>query len=324
MRSIKLPSWIERGLGFEPLPAPPHVFTAAPGGLVYAHFPLQDGGRRGLAAVRRASLPPDVFGSGPLGGGLGNVTAFEGAVEELLGTEPGSVDQASLVLPDEWIRLAFLEVQDLPSGRRARDEVLRWKLKRAVPVPVEDLRLSVIERPSRDEDPHRLLVGFARERLLAGMEDAFEARGIRIGRIVNSTEAVFSLLLGDRVESEPWSLVSVGSARYTLAFARGGDLALFRSKTFDAAADPGRIHATVLQDLRLTRGFILEQLGGETIREVVLVAPRAEREVWSSWIEEGFGVAPRILEGRDLPVEGSDLAVEEIAPLLGAVEQEVR
>ena len=108
----------------------------------------------------------------------------------------GPIEEASLVLPDTWLRLIFIELSELPRKAREREEILRWTLKRLVPFRVEDLRidpLAVTPFPAQEE-PLRLLVGFAIELLISQIEEAFDAAGVEIGRVVNATQATLAAL----------------------------------------------------------------------------------------------------------------------------------
>ena len=190
MRSTKSPSstrgnglaWWQKALGFEPVPAPPHVFGLDARSLRYGQFVRDRQGFR-LRGWREAALPPDAFHTGLLGGPLRDPAAFEalvgGLVRSIRGT-PGGLKEASLVLPDAWLRVTFSEITDVPRQAEARDEVLRWKLRRLVPFRVDELRVGAVEVEPLpvQEEPRRLLLGFGVEQLLAQIEDAFAAHGV--------------------------------------------------------------------------------------------------------------------------------------------------
>lgn len=295
--------------------------------LVYARFPRDEAGVRSVASLRREELAPDCFGPGSLGGGLRQPESVTEAVERLVAEESDEIQRASLVVPDEWLRLAFLEVDELPSGREARLEVLRWKLDRVVPVDAEALRLSPVADLGRDEErseDHRILVGFGREALMTALEDAFLRVGIEVGRIVNRTVASIPAIEEAEEESGLRAVVNVFRDSYALAFSRGEDPVLYRAKRFERGPEEDRTSDAILQDLRLTRAYLREQRGDELLREVRLVAGPEDRPRWSRWLEQGLGVAPRIVTSRDLPVRGLELSVEEAAPLVGVVLQEIR
>lgn len=362
MRSTKLPSWIESLLGLGPVAPPPHAFRVDATSVGYAGFERRDGGA-GLALVRSDGVPldPETFQEGLLGGPAREPAGIQGRVAELLGRLDGGVDEASLVLPDAWLRLAFTDVAELPSGAQAREDVLRWKLKRLVPFRVEELRLSSVEvEPLPDqppEEPHRLLLGFGVDALLTQLEEVFAANGVRVGGITNDSLALVAALAAGRADGGGdglHALALVGDDGYTLVFFRHGQPVLHRYKGFAGSLPQGARGDLVRRDLRLTVTFLEESFPGVAISRVVLATPRdsapaaasmaaegglgrgdagastagggAMDEAWLDWLSESLDCPARRLHRDDLPVAeaaGRGVDWQRLAPLVGAVSQEV-
>ncbi|HEX4966519.1 MAG TPA: hypothetical protein VF173_37265 [Thermoanaerobaculia bacterium] len=327
MRSTKSPSWIDRLLGFDPVPVPPHVFSLDGERLRYGQFVRDRHGFR-LRNFRQATLPKDPFQHGPLGGPLRDPAAFRELVAGLVKGVPGGIKEASLVLPDTWLRVTFSESSDLPKGGDALDEVLRWKLKRLVPFRVDDLRVSATEvapLPGQEE-PRRLLLGFAVEQLLTQVEEAFAAAGVRLGQVSN-----VSLSLLAATDPPPnggfAALMVVEEEGYTLVFSRGGEPVLHRYKGFAGALPEAARGSFVERDLRLTRNFLDEHYSGATLGPVLLLAPPESEPTWLDRLEEGLGTPAAPLDGRHLPpLRAEDSGVppwRDLAPMLGAARREV-
>ena len=327
MRSTKLPSWISQALGFDPVPPPPHVFSLDAERLRYGQFARDRHGFR-LRAYRETELPRDPFQHGPLGGPLRDPAAFRDLVAGMVKAIPGGVREASLVLPDAWLRVTFTESGDLPKEPAALDEVLRWKLRRLVPFRVDELRVDAAEVSPvpGQEEPRRLLLGFAIEQLLAQIEEAFAAVGVRIGKISCSSLSLLSAL-----QPAPGgafsALVLVGDEGYTLIFSRGGEPVLHRYKGFTGNLPDAARAGFVGRDLKLTRNFLDEHFPGATLGSVLLLSPPELEPAWLDRLEEGLGRPAAPVDGRHLP----PLRAEEpgvppwrsLAPMLGAARQEV-
>lgn len=318
-------------LGYDPVPAPPHAFSLDGRRLRYGQFVRDRQGFR-LRNWRQAPLPPDAFHAGLLGGPLRDPAAFTALVGGLVQGVTGIRD-ASLIVPDAWLRVSFSEITDVPKQAEPRDEVLRWKLRRLVPFRVDELRVSAaeVEPLPVQEEPRRLLLGFGVEQLLAQVEDAFAAHHIRIGRITSSSLALLSA-----VEIPPnggfSAVVQVEPEGYTLIFARGGEPVLHRYKPFTGGMPEGPQVAFVTRDLKLTRNFLHENFPGSTLDPVLLLAPPEEEQNWMERLREGLGEGAAIpsvipIDGRALPSLRSEDPVappwREIAPMLGAVRQEI-
>jgi len=324
---------IEKLLGFASVPVPPHVFALDGERLRYGQFVRDRHGFR-LRAFREAALPRDPFQHGPLGGPPRDPAAFKGLVAGLVKSIPGGVRDASLVLPDTWLRVNFSESGDLPKTADALDEVLRWKLRRLVPFRVDDLRVGATEvspLPGQQE-PRRLLLGFAAEPLLAQVEEAFSAAGVRLGQVTNTSLALLSALASSQTPAAGSfatfaALVLVGTEGYTLIFARGNEPVLHRCKAFTGSLPEGARTSFVARDLKLTRNFLDEHFPGSRLGPVLLLAPPELEPSWLDRLEQGLDTPAAPLDGRHLPpLRAEEAAVpawRDLAPMLGAARQEV-
>jgi hypothetical protein len=324
-------------LGYAPVPAPPHAFSLDARRLRYGQFVRDRHGFR-LRNWRQAAVPPDSFHGGLLGGPLRDPAAFTALVGGLV--QGAGVRDASLVVPDAWLRVSFSEITDVPRQAEARDEVLRWKLRRLVPFRVDELRVGAAEVAPLpvQEEPRRLLLGFGVEQLLAQVEDAFAAHHVRIGRITSSSLALLSAV--ELPATDGFSaVVQVEPEGYTLIFARGGEPMLHRYKPFTGGMPTPQDAAQVgfvTRDLKLTRNFLDENFPGSVLGSVLLLAPPEVEQDWMERLREGLGdstgtLSPTFsimpIDGRTLPSLRSEDPVappwREIAPMLGAVRQEV-
>jgi hypothetical protein len=320
-----------RLLGFDPVPAPPHVVLLDERRVRYGQF-LRDRQGFRFRSWREAALPRDAFQHGPLGGPLRDPAAFGQIVATLVQgiPNPGGVRDASLVVPDSWLRVTFTESGELPKAADARDEVLRWKLRRLVPFRVEELRLgaSEVSPLPNQEEPRRLLLGFAVDQLLTQIEDAFAAQGVHLGRITNTSLALLAALEQGDMGAAFTALVVVEDAGYTLVFARGGEPVLHRYKSFTGALPESARASFVARDLKLTRSFLDENFPGAGIGGLLVAAPPELEPLWIDRLAEGLGRPAAPLDGRHLPAvraeDGSAVPPwRELAPMLGAARQEV-
>jgi hypothetical protein len=309
-------------LGTVPPPVPPHVFEVDANALRYAAF-TRRGAQLELERWAEAALAAETFQPGPLGGPLRGRDSFERAFGEVLGRSEKQAIEASLVLPDRWLRLLFTELEpDL--GLRPTDEVLRFKLKRLVPFRVDELRLraSVVPSfPGREE--WRLLYAFGVEQLLRDLENAFAQQGVRIGQVASRTLYLVSLLR----ESERRSalLVNLEPDGYSLGYVADALPYVFRYRAAGMdLRDPAQA-AQVAQDLRILIGFIAEHLPQHGIEEALVCGTPEAAEPWVEMLSGRFEVPSRLLGATDLPaaLPRRDLPWHQVAPLVAAATREV-
>ena len=324
-------------MGFDPLPVPPHVFALDATRLRYGQFVRGGNGFR-FRSWRDAALPKDAFHSGLLGGPLRDPAAFQDLVGTMVRSLSGGrrggrggVRNASLVVPDAWLRVTFAESGELPRAAEPRDEVLRWKLRRLVPFRVDELRVGSAEvapLPGQSADePRRLALGFAVEQLLAQIEEAFAAHGVHLGQISNTSLSLLPALEGLR-ENELTALAVIEDGGYTLVFSLGTEPVLHRYKGLTGGQPADGQGGLVVRDLKLTRNFLDEHFPGVPLARVLLVSSPEREPLWVDLLGEGLGEAAVPLDGRHLPpLRAEDPVVppawRDLAPMLGAARREV-
>ncbi|MEM9290244.1 MAG: hypothetical protein AAGD01_01025 [Acidobacteriota bacterium] len=332
MRSIKLPSWIERLLGTAPVPPPPHVFVLGESRLTYAHC-AQQGRQVELSRYRSVLLEEPAVASGLLGGAVRQPQALTEAVQELCSSLPEPVSEASLVLPEEWFRVVFADVASLPTAAAERQQVLQWKLKRLVPFRVEDLRLSgtVLSSLPQQEEPVRVMIGFALDELLRGLEASFEEAGINLGWITGAS--LLSLDALRPVDDQALTaLALVQEGGYTLIFCRGEEPILHRFKAADSPLPEDARRRLVERDLKLSRNFLDERFPGAPFQRVLLAASAGLEGHWEEWLQETLEAPVELVgENHVLPVNtdfdrgapDAPTSWLEVLPILGIAQQEV-
>ncbi len=301
---------------------PPHVFGLTATALAYGRFARAAGGFE-FEAYGRSALPEGSFAPGPLGSQLHDPGALVAALEGLLREAGRRVSEASLVLPDAWLRVAFAELGALPRNGTQLDEMLRWKLKRLVPFRIEELRLAAVEVPALagQEEPRRALLCFGIEALLAQLEAAFDGRGVRLGQIVPASLAAAAAAHEVTGGPELSGLLVASQRGYALTFLQDGVPVLHRYRAIVGSGGGERL---VERDLRLTRTFLGERLPGREIARLLVLAPETALPAWTESLTLAFDRPVVPLRREQLPLRGAlpEVALDRFAPLLGAAIQE--
>ncbi|MEE8137578.1 MAG: hypothetical protein V3T81_01700 [Thermoanaerobaculia bacterium] len=305
---------------------PPHVFAVDREQLRYGRFVRSAQGFE-VEEYRVVGLPPDLLGGGPLGGAMRDPLLLRAPLRDLMAQISTPVKEASLVLPDAWLRLTFAESDELPRAAEQRQEILRWKLRRLVPFRVEDLRLDGLQvrRLAHQEQARRILLGFAIELLVRQLEEAFGAVGVHIGQISNQSLSLLEAVRDALRDVELGAVVLVSGEGYSLVFSLRSEPVLHRFKPVSPSLAEETSERLVVRDLRLTRGFLGEQIPGARLGRILLVCPGESASAWIGWLERAFELPAFAVGWEHLPVAGrpASAPLEEAAPLIGAARRMV-
>jgi hypothetical protein len=240
-------------------PIPPHAFLLADDSAAY--LLVRRDPRLELAEARRVPYPDGGIASSSFGTPVFARTAFENVVAEGRTASNSRLSRASVVIPDSWTRTVTLEFEGLPSGEGERREILAWRLKKLMAVRVEDLQISYQEIPSSDGQ-RRLLVATVPQATVSSLEDAFAAFGVRIGRIVPETVALFDgfdARLAAAAGGGDYLLVHRTSSSLVLVIARGGVPLLWRQRAAvpndEAVAEEARLCLSYYADKHAEGGL---------------------------------------------------------------------
>ena len=251
-----------------------------------------------LAATRTAAGQAFVHAFAPLAAGalvpgiaeanLRNPAAVADAVRSALDQVSPKKSDITLIVPDWSTRVFVLDFDSLPNRPAETISVLRFRLRKMVPLDVETAAVSYQVLPELESGTVRVLATVMPGTILAEYETAVRAAGYEPGAVMPSSLAA----LASVVSPEPALTVNLAANALTTSVIQGDDLLLFR--TVDLPTDNA---ARV----------------GEVQRSIAVAV---------AWFEDHLKVAPRQLYysgGVDVrefsrAIQDAGLSVEEIAP----------
>ncbi|HET7712580.1 MAG TPA: hypothetical protein VFL80_11670 [Thermoanaerobaculia bacterium] len=245
---------------------PPDILVLDAGSLLHARFGRGKSTPR-LVHAKSYRLPADTFSAAPVSPLLTNESGLAEALRRLR-VESGTWQRASLLLPDSWFRMNLVDLPSFNEHQQDALEVVRWSLKRTLPVPPEDLRVAY-EVITRTPTSVKLLVISALETTLAAVERVFTAANLDVVLI----EPLGLNLWNAVAVREPDSdrdrlLLYVRDDEFTTAVFRGSRPMFLRSRNL--AGDRSlqqeiRLSATYLRDTLGTDGYDACYLAGSAI-----------------------------------------------------------
>jgi type IV pilus assembly protein PilM len=208
----------------------------------------------------------------PTLGAADEVTAKVRALLETSGTKPG---RASLVLPDNIAKISLVHLPDRPASRKQLDEIIRFKLRRAVPFRLEEATLSyqVLPGEGRGVD---VLVILLRKFVIEQYETALANAGTRVGLVDVCTPNLLNLAR-DRIAQlgeggGDVALFNFASGYFTLVILRQGRIIFYRCKSIVRPDDNGSVDAgrTLEREIQNSLAYHQEKLGGEGLRATLV------------------------------------------------------
>ena len=233
-------------------------------------------------------------------------TLLEGCGSDLL--------EASMVLPDSWLRTVPIEAD---CSAEDDEDVLRWRLKKLVPFNVEALRVRAIEGPDGT-----VLLGFVVDRMVSDLEEAFAARGIRLGFIANRSLCIAAAL---QPRDELQGVLLLADDGYSLVVARPPETVLMRYKNLDPFDLDEGLQSLVRRDLVGTRSLLERDPQADRLARCLVCGPDDSSELWLALVEESLEAPTQPLTVADLRAYDGDAGQpwHVLAPMLGLAATEV-
>ncbi len=267
---------------------PPDVVVLDSDSLIHARVGL---GRKEMQILQAKSyaLRDDVFAFGVVTPQLQNEAVFADVLRRMK-LETGRWDKVSLLLPDAWFRINIIELQSLPERPAEAAEVIRWSLRRTMPVDPSALRLSY-EVLSRT--PPRILVVSAVEATLASIERLFEAAGIEIVliepvglNIWNAVTAREAVTTRDRI------FFYIREHDFTTVLFRGAQPLFIRSRNLDG-------ERTLQQEIKISATYLRDTLQTTSIENCYVAGNGIDGSVTDA-ISSEFSAPVRRIALRDV------------------------
>lgn len=245
----------------------------------------REGRRLGLGAATVVELPEGTLDVALTHDNVVDPEGFRQVVRaalERVGALSGG--PVSLVLPDPAVRLALMPTEGLKGRRSDAEEIIRFRLHKALPFDVRQARLAW--DGARGE---QTLVAVALEEVVRGYEAVVEALGFEAGVVEVATLALASLqddcgVQGDRL------LVNWDDSYVSFLLERGGQPLLARTLPGEEGS------AGVARQVTSTLQFYRDRLSGQGLSHVLVRAAACPVEETLSTLGPVLDCEPRLLQ----------------------------
>jgi len=244
---------------------PPDVVVLDSDSLMHARLGRGKANPR-IVNAKTYRLAPETFTATPVTPQLANEAALAETLRRLR-TETGKWEKVSVLLPDSWFRINIVDLPSIPERDSDAMDVVRWSLKRTLPIPPEQLRIaySVL---SHAEGNVKVLVLSALEATLGAIERVFAAAGFEVVliepvglNIWNAITVRESDTSGDRL------FFYLRGTDFTTAVFRGAHPLFIRSRNLSA-------ERAIDQEIRLSASYLRDSLNVETFTSCYVAGER--------------------------------------------------
>ncbi len=167
-----------------------------PDEIIVARF--GDNGRGEMNLCLRAPLPPGVVDFSMLSPNLNETEALGNFLGKLFEEAGIQGNRLGLTLPDILARISVQELPENPRSRAEAEELLRFRMKKALPFEVSEARLAFQPVPGTNPS---FLTGVLHEEVVSQYETLFDGLGFHLGVIETSSLSLLKLWEGVVVES---------------------------------------------------------------------------------------------------------------------------
>lgn len=254
---------------------PENVVVVDRESLLHVRTARTNGSRR-PEHVRIHRLTPSVFANGTVTPSVADEEGLRAAIRHIR-QEAGEIDATSLLLPDSWFRIAILDLASIPDKKADADEVIRWTLRRNLPVQPEELRLAW-HPIDHVEGKIRVLVIGASERPVSSIEKAFAAEDVRVVLVEPVGLSLWNAIAATLPDDQAHRIFFyVRQHEFTTAAFEGSKPLFIRSRSLGE-------ERSMLQEIRLSASFVRSRFAASSIERCWAAGSRLER-----WITDALG-----------------------------------
>ena len=164
-------------------PPPEFVFEVAADGIAISRT-------RPPAALQYVPLKQGVIAPSPVKENILDPAAFADAVRKLTPPATGRRKRAAaLILPDNCVRIAVLDFDNLPDKEEERRPLINFRLRKSVPFDIDEASLSYFPQAGK-----KVIVALTPSEIVAHYEAPFRAAGLHPGLVTVSSLAMLDLL----------------------------------------------------------------------------------------------------------------------------------
>lgn len=245
---------------------PPDVLVLDTDGVIHARLGRGRTNPR-ITQAKAYRLAAGTFTPAPVTPQLANEAALLETLRRLR-NETGKWSEVSILLPDSWFRINIIDLPSLPAKDAEAAEIVRWSLKRTLPIPPDQLRVA-FHVLSRKGEGAKVLVLSALEATLSALEKAAAAVGLEVVLIEPLGLNIWNAIAVREPDTNADRLfLYVRDTDFTTAVFRGAQPLFIRSRNLSG-------ERSIEQEIRLSANYLRDSLAVDTFADCYVAGRNA-------------------------------------------------
>lgn len=262
-----------------------------------------------------APLPPGALLPSVVETNVVDSAAVQSALEKVCHQLHVQEANVALLLPDPVIRVFVQHFEEFPRSSQQALPLLRWRLRKSVPFDAEEMLLSYVRQPPRDNGVN-IVTALARIPIVREYENILRAAKLRPGVVLSSSIAALALLDHNRATL----MVRVAGNALTTSIVRENILCGYRCT--ELPVNSRELQPRTLLDEIFPVAAYYQDTWSERIQSVVIAGLGSRLPEFLPLLRDEFGCPVQSLlhsastNGR-IPEHAASLAERELEGLLG-------
>jgi hypothetical protein len=224
----------------------------------------------------------------------------------------------ALLIPESCLKVFVFSFVPLPSSQKEKEEIIRWRVKKQMPLLPDDTRLSFTVLRSNEKE--KVLVSLARAAVVHEYENFFNRIGLRVGTVGVATLNLMNLI--DREEADNLIVINLEEDYISLMAFLDSEIALYRVKPLvresQARLSFSKKIEDVVKEIKNTVNFIEDREKIKIDTFWARLGTMNPEEKILSTLQDRLAVPLKMIE----PTSASELNFHEsqiLSPLIGQI-----
>jgi len=237
---------------------------------------------------------------------IADMKGFQDLLKLTLGTAGISSGDISLSIPDQVVKVSFIEAKGVPKNRNEVLKFIKWKSKRSLPY---DPEVAKIDYQLMGDTA---MAVFIKDDIVSNYEDALRSMSFRPKSVSTPSLNLFNLFSGKFGGHKEFALISVMEDHFAVTIVRDDYIDFYRS------TDVGYGDDRLMQEINSSILFYANENPDVILKTVFLYTGTGDSKVLATHLSDSTGMKVETLRLAEIIKGPADVDVEPYGPAVAA------